>query len=162
MFLRKTIKALEDENQAIDEELSWYTTRRNETIERSNWEKVEALLGQFMGMEARVKEEARIISEVEKKLASTSIIATKLKNKIEIGSSRNGGNSMVASLPANNNIIFGATAAAGGTSKLEQLPPEQFDWKEYMTKRKLETVSETFKLSFGEKRAIDTKKPKKN
>lgn len=142
---------MEDENRAIEEELQWFTTKRNEAVERSNWEKVESLLTQYIAMEARVKEETRIINEVEKKLASTSFRGTKLKNKIEMSNTVNnkGGGGGVSSLsflsgtphqeqssptylPANN----GSTEM----TKLEQLPPEQFDWKEYMTKRKLETV----------------------
>lgn len=150
---------MEDENRAIEEELQWYTTRRNEAIERSNWEKVETLLTQYMSMEARVKDETRIIREVEKKLASTTFRATKFKNKIEIAgvlvpaaaaemevsmaSQQQQQQQQKQSLPlpsyplANNNN----NSLSGEMSKLEKLPPEQFDWKEYMTKRKLETVS---------------------
>ncbi|CAL8091162.1 unnamed protein product [Orchesella dallaii] len=117
---KKAITALEDENKAIEEELHWYTTKRNEVIERSNWEKVEILLHQYLSMEAEVKEQTRIISEVERKLASTSFRATKLENKIEM------------------------TMQQSEMSKLEQLAPAAFDSKEFLTKKKLETVTSQF------------------
>lgn len=122
---------MEDENQAIEEELHWYTTKRNEVIERSNWEKVETLLRQYLSMEKQVKEETRVISEVEKKLAAASCHGAKLKNKIEMGAS-------VASSSAAPGFIRNPGSES---SKLEKLPPDQFDSKEFMTKRKLETVS---------------------
>lgn len=91
-------------------------------------------------MERQVKEETRIISEVEKKLASTSFRGTKLKNKIEMAAS----SGMMVQEQQQQQQSFPLQTFSNNNaemSKLEQLPPEQFDSKEYMTKRKLETVS---------------------
>ena len=114
------MKALEEENLKLEEELEGFKRKENDEKEKAQLKKLMELLDAEQRLETKVRIQKDLITQVERKLSQAESKVAALRSKSEISQVQDESSEPISSLSA----------------------VTQMDNREFVLKRKLETVSE--------------------